>query len=508
MGRAVTVAVLVWCGAAFAQRAPRPLSVEEALELACAHSELVAIARAGVQRADAAKLGAQSEWFPQLAASASYDRTIKSQFDVFRDVPSAGGDGFGSQIAQFFASANTWRAGASLSQNLFAGGRTVARNAAAAAGQRTAALTLVSARASSVFDVAQAYYGAVLADRLLAIAEATQRQAEETLAQVEVAFREGTRPEFDLLRARVAVENQRPQVLRQRTERDLSHLRLKQLLQLPLDQPLELDGALDAETLPDVTRIAVEAAGVSMPEPQTPRVPVQQAAEAVHLQDASVRIARSQHFPQLFLTSNYGLVNFSNSPFTHTERWLTNWDVGVSLTVPLFTGFRIHSDVLAAQADLAEARARARQTGELAQLDTQSAREELGQAQAAWEATRAAVALARRALEIAEVRFREGVSTQLELDDARLQLQQAEANRARAARDLQVARIRIALLPWLPLSGTTAPSTAASLTAPMNAAPVQTSSPPTSEVNLARQPGAPATTIGVPTPNTLTASPP
>jgi len=66
---------------------------------------------------------------------------------------------------------------------------------------------------------------------------------------------------------------------------------------------------------------------------------------------------------------------------------------------------------------------------------------------------------ATRAYQIAEVRFQSGVSTQLELADARLQLQLAEANRAQAARDLQVARARVALLPDLPLgvsSGITA----------------------------------------------------
>jgi outer membrane protein TolC len=58
---------------------------------------------------------------------------------------------------------------------------------------------------------------------------------------------------------------------------------------------------------------------------------------------------------------------------------------------------------------------------------------------------------ANRAYEIAEVRYQAGVSTQLELSDSRLLLQQAEANRAQAARDLQVARARVALLPDLPI---------------------------------------------------------
>ena len=58
---------------------------------------------------------------------------------------------------------------------------------------------------------------------------------------------------------------------------------------------------------------------------------------------------------------------------------------------------------------------------------------------------------AQRAYAIAEVRYEEGISTQTELGDARVQLQQALANRAQSARDLRVARLRLELLEQLPL---------------------------------------------------------
>jgi outer membrane protein TolC len=46
----------------------------------------------------------------------------------------------------------------------------------------------------------------------------------------------------------------------------------------------------------------------------------------------------------------------------------------------------------------------------------------------------------------------EGLSTQLDVLDARLALQQASTNRALTARDLQVARLRLAVLPYLPVA--------------------------------------------------------
>ena len=73
------------------------------------------------------------------------------------------------------------------------------------------------------------------------------------------------------------------------------------------------------------------------------------------------------------------------------------------------------------------------------------------------QATESVVEQAERAYEIAELRFKEGLSTQTELQDVRIQLEAARANRASAFRDLQVARLRLALLPYLPI-GTADPS--------------------------------------------------
>ncbi|HEV8319614.1 MAG TPA: TolC family protein [Vicinamibacterales bacterium] len=96
------------------------------------------------------------------------------------------------------------------SQSLYSDGRLAAQAEIAATGQTASELALTSTRAQLLFDVTQAYYDAALADRVVAIAEATIKQAEATLRQVKAAFAAGTQPEFELLRARVALESQTP----------------------------------------------------------------------------------------------------------------------------------------------------------------------------------------------------------------------------------------------------------------------------------------------------------
>ena len=143
------------------------------------------------------------------------------------------------------------------------------------------------------------------------------------------------------------------------------------------------------------------------------------------------------------------------------DDWRTNWTVGALVTVPILNGGRIRADEAIARAGVTEAEARLRLTRELAALDAESARQELRAARAEWEASGATIQQAARAYEIADLRYREGLSTQLELSDSRLLLAESEVTRARAARDLQVRRIRLALLPELPLTGGALPAVVA-----------------------------------------------
>jgi outer membrane protein TolC len=203
------------------------------------------------------------------------------------------------------------------------------------------------------------------------------------------------------------------------------------------------------------------AADVEVPD--LVRAPVRQAETAVQQSEAAVDVARSQRFPTVNLTSSYGEVAYPSGTLPNDFR--RNWTVGAIVQVPIFNGGRIRADEAIARADARIAEARLQQARELAQLDTQSAYEELRAAVAAWEASAGTVQQAQRAYEIADLRYREGVSTQLELSDARLLLVQAQASRAQSARDLQVARARVALLPDLPL-GSAGATTVPVVTAP------------------------------------------
>ncbi|MEX2284655.1 MAG: TolC family protein [Gemmatimonadota bacterium] len=484
MKKQIIVGLLVLPGLAGAQQPGRSLSLQDAIRVAADASEQITIARAGIRRAMGEQYRARSEYLPQLGGSLSYTRTLKTEFSALSEssdttsapTPEACSDfnpnrllplgervdslesalrcrdnenPFGNIFSDLpFGRANQWNLGVSASQTVYSGGRVQAQNRIAAAGKRTAEIGLASANAQLVLDVTQAYYDAALSDQLYAIAEATMRQAETTLTQVKVARQVGDQPEFELLRAQVTHDNQRPVVIQRRSDRDLAHMRLKQLLNLPVEEILALNTRLQDDALPV---LAISSAQTDTSSDL--RAPVRQAMEAVSVQQALEAIARSQRLPNLVVSSQYGRVAYPGGGLPEWNSFRSNWTVTAGILVPIFTGGRLKGDALIAEANLLDARARLQQTRELAALDTRTAVERLRASEAAWQASAGTVEQATRAYAIAEIRFKEGISTQLELNDSRILLQQAQANRAIAARDVQVARARMALLPDLPVGG-------------------------------------------------------
>jgi outer membrane protein TolC len=165
-----------------------------------------------------------------------------------------------------------------------------------------------------------------------------------------------------------------------------------------------------------------------------------------------LRIERAERLPAVSLTSQYGRVGYPSAVLPRWGDFLDNLTVGVSLQLPVFTGGRLRGAEIVARANVDETRLRMRQMTELAALDARATIASLREAEEAWRASLGTVEQAQRAYDIAQVRFREGLSTPLELTESRVLLESARANRAVAARNLQVIQVRLTVLRDLPLS--------------------------------------------------------
>lgn len=453
------------------------MSLEEALALAAASGENAAIAQAGVQRARANVARTESQAKPQLNGSASYQRTLASQFEGFGGggpaqeippectgpfapdpnlpleqrvallekrlaCPATGGFGDIDFDQLGFGAANTWNLGLAFNWNFFTGGRIAALVRAAEELEDVAETNVASIDAQTRIEVIAAYFDAQLAAELVDIAQASLANAEETLRITTLRANEGAQAEFDVLQARVSRDNQRPLLIQRQTQHELAFDRLRALLDLPEGEPLVLTTPVTADVSREVES-AVDA---------TERAAVQQANNRLRAAEHSLDAARAQRMPSISAQSQYGLVAFTENVLPDLGSFGKNWTVGALLQIPIYAGGRITADIEAARADVAEAEAQLDQVSDLARLDALTASAQVRSARAAFVATEGTVEQATRGYEIAQLRYREGVGIPLEVQNARLLLEQARVNRAQAARDLQLALSRLELLPLLPFA--------------------------------------------------------
>lgn len=462
----------------------RPLTLDDAFRLAEPSSDDVRIAQNAVTRARGQFLQTRGSVLPQLTASANYSHNIQNQFAAItkrfaqpRD-PNAPPDTTTPQsnpISLLFAAPNTITLGLLASQPLYLDGRFQLANRVAKANEDVYRYGLRTARAKLRYDIASAYFDAVIADKFLQIAESSLVQTERTLRQTTLQRQVGTVAEYDLLRSRVAVDAQRPLLIQAQQNRDIATLQLKQLLNLPLTEPVtlstpiqdaDMDRALTTSRLDSDARPAagsgLSAAGApgTMPKlsprdtaPDS-RAAVQQAQALLEVQKGALRQAQLAQVPVLNLTSNYQRFAYPSSasivPRTLAD-FYPSWSVALGFSVPIWTSGKLTGDKLVARANVADAEARVHQGQRAASLDVQLALKSHEQSEANWLASIGTEEQADKALRIAEVRYSNGISTQLELSDIRNLLIQSQANRLSAAKALQLARLRITLLRDLPL---------------------------------------------------------
>ncbi|HUF77785.1 MAG TPA: TolC family protein, partial [Thermoanaerobaculia bacterium] len=282
---------------------------------------------------------------------------------------------------------------------------------------------------------------ALFARELVRVREQAVEQAEARLAQVR-SFRDaGTAAEFDLLTAEVEADNLRPPLIEARNEAVLALNRLKRVVGLELAQPVALtdrfpvpspEGGPEGLAGQPELAAAVEAALVGRSDLATQRL-------AVELREQQIVAERRSVFPGVDFIADYQR-RASTDDFPGESDFVDSLAAGVAFDVDLFDGGERAGRVAQAQAALDRERVRLAQLTGGVRLEVEQAFLTVRAAREWVEASRGTVGRAERALEIAQLRFENGLSTQLELDDAELAITEARTNFARSLHAYATAR--------------------------------------------------------------------
>lgn len=438
-----------------------PLTLDEAVARALRDGQEVSLARTQVEFAETQITAARAEALPQVNLTAAYTRTFKSPFDSSQEItipdelrfepdpalpleervryleqnaPNAGLAGIGGLFGDLpFGQKNAYTATVNFSQLLYSGGQVGAALRIADHVRDAAALQLAEDAADVRREVRTAYYQALLAQELAAIADEGLAQAERVFAYEQQRREAGQVAGLDVLRAEVSRDNLRPQLVEARNALELALLNLKRLVDLPLEQPIALVTPLTApsgEPLDD--RVDADLLTAA-------RAAVLAAERQVDIRGEQINVVRGRYRPRVSFDMNYGRQLFPENAFDFTGDWRADWNAGITVRVPIFTGFRKQAELAQARVEQRQSELQLAQLKEAVQLEFEQARGEKERARAAIEARRRTAEVAERVYDLTVLVYEQGLSTQLQVSDARLQLLQARSNLAQAIADYHIA---------------------------------------------------------------------
>ncbi len=149
---------------------------------------------------------------------------------------------------------------------------------------------------------------------------------------------------------------------------------------------------------------------------------------------------RTEAYPSISLFLNLNRRASSEEIWPEDRNFTQSATAALALDIPIFDGRRNQGLTLQARADYVAAVERLHALERDVELQVLDAWQSVQAAAEGVTATRATLELAQRAYDIATVRFRSGLSTQLELDEAEQDLIEAQSNAAEALYSHMLAR--------------------------------------------------------------------
>ncbi len=402
------------------------LTLQEAVDLALSDNPTIKVAELEVERYDYVRKSTLGSLMPQVSVDGLLHHTIKNQ--SISEGFSLGSDGY-----------NTISATANVSLALYAPAvyRTLKLN-------RTQAEAAVESARSSKIDMVAAvkdgFYNVLIAQESLKVLEESSAMAQKTVDDTQVMFDNGIAAEYDLLSAQVQLSNLQPTIIQTRSSIKIAKQVMKMYLSLPEEVAIELVGDLNdlyTQTTREINNLSTDLSN---------NTSIRSLALNQEMLQQQLRLNNSSRLPTLAAYGSwaYSGNNTDMSSFTGISSsgyyWQTPSSVGLSLTVPIFSGFTNTNNSRQIKNQISQLELTAAYTEQNLSVALSSAISNINTARETLAAQMLTSAQAEKAYKISQVRYDAGMGTMFELNSAQLSMTQAKLNLSQAMYDLLVAK--------------------------------------------------------------------
>lgn len=399
----------------------KPLTLEEAVTIALEQNPLTRVAREGVTGAKEAVGEARAPYYPDLALRASFNRWERHAF-----LPSGLAQ---PSIPSTIGPTNDWFTGVTTRYTLFDFGQRRAEVRAAQARQGVAQQDANRTHQDIVLSVHQAYFGLVASLETEAVARKALARAEDHLRVAKARKEAGAVPQADVVRAQVEVADAQLALERAEGLARVAKGNLNTAMGVPVEASVEVDRS-PREIVPPARIDLAEALDRAV----SARPELRGAQQRLEASRRGVDLARSAYGPKVKGEASWGWRD--TSYFPQDKDWL----VGVSVELPIFTGFSRKHRLARSKSELSREEADAQRLMQTVRQEVWSAHSRLRETYEATLSTQVQLRDAQESLRLASERYQAGAGTITDLMDSEAALARAEAVRVAALWDYQVAR--------------------------------------------------------------------
>ncbi|HGJ65140.1 TPA: TolC family protein [bacterium] len=285
-----------------------------------------------------------------------------------------------------------------------------------------------------IFDTTKAFYGALLTQELVKV---TSMAVDQVKAHVKVAqdlVDAGMATNFDLLRAKVQLSNIQSQFIKMQNMRELAKDSFKLSVGISLDTQIELDGNFIYKPIePELDKL-IEMAIKNRPE-------IKQLELQEMMGEKIISLAKAGNKPNLALVYSDGVRSYADKfgDIFDKDEWERSWNITLALSVPIFDGFATKSRVKQAKSAVKQIQIGKGQLIDGITMEVRSSYMSLIEAKDLLNVQQETIQQAQESLRIANLQYKNGMLTSVELMDTELALTQAQTNYTNALNDYVIA---------------------------------------------------------------------
>ncbi len=297
-----------------------------------------------------------------------------------------------------------------VSKVLYSGGKLETLIDLAKAEQSISVNDLEINRQELIFKVTEAYYRVLQAEGLKRVSEQALTQIKAHLETSRSLLAEGLIAPIDLNRINSQLSNLEHNLIRAENGYMMAVFYLNSAMGIPLQTTINLQNSLSYEAHIISLEEALEAALQNRPE-------IHNINQQRVIMEGMVDIAKSNKKPQIVMNMESGLAG---------------WKVAVLGEVPIFDGGVNKSKIKQAEMNLSLVEQSKKQAEQLIELEIRSVYLSMKEAEKLFKVTEQGIKDSRESFRIAQVKYNEGVATNIEVIDAQSALIEAETNHLNA----------------------------------------------------------------------------